>query len=54
MNTSGSRTRSSPYWFGEGVLPRLRAQDLWSHPLHPAEDPRHSAREPFSGAGSSR
>ncbi|MFE6550507.1 LLM class flavin-dependent oxidoreductase [Streptomyces sp. NPDC057746] len=51
---SGYPHLEEAYWFGEGVLPRLRAQGVWSHPLHPAEGPRTGAGEPFAGAGASR
>ncbi|MET8781169.1 LLM class flavin-dependent oxidoreductase [Streptomyces sp. NPDC004589] len=51
---SGYPHLEEAYWFGEGVLPRLRAQGVWSHPLHPAESPRTGAGEPFTGAGASR
>ncbi|MGW0700129.1 LLM class flavin-dependent oxidoreductase [Streptomyces sp. NPDC002867] len=30
---SGYPHLEEAYWFGEGVLPRLRAQGLWTHPL---------------------
>lgn len=35
-----------PYWFGEGVLPRLAAQGLWQHPSGKQAAP--SAQVPFA------
>ncbi len=50
---SGYPHLEEAYWFGEGVLPRLEAQGLWSHPFRPAADDAGS-RVPFFGAGSAR
>jgi alkanesulfonate monooxygenase len=33
---SGYPHLEEAYWFGEGVLPKLRAQGLWTHPFRPA------------------
>ena len=33
---SGYPHLEEAYWFGEGVLPRLRARGLWQHPFHDA------------------
>ncbi len=30
---SGYPHLEEAYWFGEGVLPRLRAEGLWAHPF---------------------
>ncbi|MFE7444794.1 LLM class flavin-dependent oxidoreductase [Streptomyces chartreusis] len=40
------------YWFGEGVLPRLRTQGLWQHPFDTRTAP--SAQVPFAGAATAR
>ncbi|GAA1622193.1 LLM class flavin-dependent oxidoreductase [Catellatospora bangladeshensis] len=47
---SGHPHVEEAYWFGEGVLPILRARGLWTHP---AGDPAHEKPEiPFAAAGS--
>ncbi|WP_225096041.1 LLM class flavin-dependent oxidoreductase [Streptomyces sp. CoH27] len=43
---SGYPHLEEAYWFGEGVLPRLAAQGLWTHPDAPAPGP--SAQVPFA------
>ncbi|MFF8594400.1 LLM class flavin-dependent oxidoreductase [Streptomyces sp. NPDC015220] len=49
---SGYPHLEEAYWFGEGVLPRLRAQGLWRHPNgRPSAAP---APAPFAAAGSPR
>ncbi|RMI36912.1 LLM class flavin-dependent oxidoreductase [Streptomyces triticirhizae] len=40
---SGYPHLEEAYWFGEGVLPRLAARGLWTHPRH-AETPTAAAR----------
>ncbi|GAA2096418.1 LLM class flavin-dependent oxidoreductase [Streptomyces albiaxialis] len=56
---SGYPHLEEAYWFGEGVLPRLRARGLWRHPFR-AEDPGSAdagqtvARTPVAAAGSAR
>ncbi|MGV9457030.1 LLM class flavin-dependent oxidoreductase [Streptomyces sp. NPDC003635] len=44
---SGYPHLEEAYWFGEGVLPRLAARRLWSHPF----GTRTSPQVPFVGAG---
>ncbi|MEU6666755.1 LLM class flavin-dependent oxidoreductase [Streptomyces sp. NPDC046727] len=44
---SGYPHLEEAYWFGEGVLPRLAAQGLWTHPG--ATAPTASAQVPFTG-----
>ncbi|WBO68152.1 LLM class flavin-dependent oxidoreductase [Streptomyces camelliae] len=43
---SGYPHLEEAYWFGEGVLPRLAAQGLWTHPDAPVSGP--SAQVPFA------
>ncbi|MEV5875275.1 LLM class flavin-dependent oxidoreductase [Streptomyces sp. NPDC052101] len=43
---SGYPHLEEAYWFGEGVLPRLAAQGLWTHP--DATAPAPSAQVPFA------
>ncbi|WP_369387298.1 LLM class flavin-dependent oxidoreductase [Streptomyces sp. CG1] len=43
---SGYPHLEEAYWFGEGVLPRLAAQGLWTHPDGTASAP--SAQVPFA------
>ncbi|MFI8946640.1 LLM class flavin-dependent oxidoreductase [Streptomyces sp. NPDC053750] len=45
---SGYPHLEEAYWFGEGVLPRLRAQGLWTHPLRPADTAPCPAPRPAS------
>ncbi|MGW1591589.1 LLM class flavin-dependent oxidoreductase [Streptomyces sp. NPDC002386] len=47
---SGYPHLEEAYWFGEGVLPRLRAQGLWTHPLR-AQGAAPAAQVPFAGSG---
>ncbi|MGW2330432.1 LLM class flavin-dependent oxidoreductase [Streptomyces sp. NPDC001700] len=49
---SGYPHLEEAYWFGEGVLPRLRQQGLWSHPAGPAAAPQPAAQVPFAASGS--
>ncbi|MEU6306569.1 LLM class flavin-dependent oxidoreductase [Streptomyces chartreusis] len=49
---SGYPHLEEAYWFGEGVLPRLRTQDLWQHPFDTRATP--SAQVPFAGAATAR
>ncbi|MBT1090292.1 LLM class flavin-dependent oxidoreductase [Streptomyces sp. Tu102] len=49
---SGYPHLEEAYWFGEGVLPRLRAQGLWQHPFDARATP--SAQVPFAGAAPAR
>jgi alkanesulfonate monooxygenase len=46
---SGYPHLEEAYWFGEGVLPRLRTRGLWQHPAGRPTAP--SAQVPFAGAG---
>lgn len=46
---SGYPHLEEAYWFGEGVLPKLRAQGLWQHPL--GRQAGDAAQIPFAGAG---
>jgi len=48
---SGHPHVEEAYWFGEGVLPLLRARGLWTHPLDAAGNGRDSgpAEVPFAG-----
>ncbi|AQW49206.1 LLM class flavin-dependent oxidoreductase [Streptomyces violaceusniger] len=50
---SGYPHLEEAYWFGEGVLPVLRRQGLWSHPFQPAASEQPTAQVPFAAAGSS-
>ncbi|MEU1708677.1 LLM class flavin-dependent oxidoreductase [Streptomyces sp. NPDC005706] len=50
---SGYPHLEEAYWFGEGVLPRLQAQGLWTHPLRAAKD-TPAAQVPFAGSGTPR
>ncbi|MEU9050781.1 LLM class flavin-dependent oxidoreductase [Streptomyces sp. NPDC048384] len=45
---SGYPHLEEAYAFGEGVLPRLEAQGLWSHPFRSATAPRPEAQIPFA------
>ncbi|MFC9931284.1 LLM class flavin-dependent oxidoreductase [Streptomyces sp. NPDC127190] len=49
---SGYPHLEEAYWFGEGVLPKLRTQGLWRHP--PGQQAAPAAQVPFAGAGSAR
>ena len=49
---SGYPHLEEAYWFGEGVLPRLRTQGLWQHPFDAGATP--SAQVPFAGAATAR
>ncbi|MGR3932958.1 LLM class flavin-dependent oxidoreductase [Streptomyces sp. BRA346] len=49
---SGYPHLEEAYWFGEGVLPRLRQQGLWSHPARPISAPQPAAQVPFAASGS--
>ncbi|QLH25033.1 LLM class flavin-dependent oxidoreductase [Streptomyces sp. Rer75] len=49
---SGYPHLEEAYWFGEGVLPRLRQQGLWSHPARPTAAPQPAAQVPFAASGS--
>nr|WP_260860048.1 LLM class flavin-dependent oxidoreductase [Streptomyces cupreus] len=49
---SGYPHLEETYWFGEGVLPRLAARGLWSHPFR--TEPGSRSQIPFSSAGSTR
>ncbi|GAA3536549.1 LLM class flavin-dependent oxidoreductase [Streptomyces osmaniensis] len=49
---SGYPHLEEAYWFGEGVLPRLRTQGLWQHPFDTRTPP--SAQVPFAGAATAR
>ncbi|RRR87031.1 LLM class flavin-dependent oxidoreductase [Streptomyces sp. RP5T] len=51
---SGYPHLEEAYWFGEGVLPRLQARGLWSHPFRGTTDARPLAQIPFAGAGDRR
>ncbi|MEU0843710.1 LLM class flavin-dependent oxidoreductase [Streptomyces sp. NPDC005962] len=49
---SGYPHLEEAYWFGEGVLPRLRQQGLWSHPAGATATPQPAAQVPFAASGS--
>ncbi|MFE6623335.1 LLM class flavin-dependent oxidoreductase [Streptomyces sp. NPDC057740] len=49
---SGYPHLEEAYWFGEGVLPRLAARGLWTHPFPGASAAAPAAQIPFAGAGS--
>jgi alkanesulfonate monooxygenase len=52
---SGYPHLEEAYWFGEGVLPRLRAQGLWTHPFRPGAVASSSAAQAaLAGAASPR
>ncbi|MEV8593511.1 LLM class flavin-dependent oxidoreductase [Streptomyces sp. NPDC052012] len=51
---SGYPHLEEAYWFGEGVLPRLRARGLWSHPFRGATAAPPVAQIPFADAGGRR
>ncbi|MDN0198577.1 LLM class flavin-dependent oxidoreductase [Streptomyces sp. S.PNR 29] len=51
---SGYPHLEEAYWFGEGVLPRLQARGLWSHPFRGATAARPVAQIPFADAGGRR
>ncbi|MFE8948895.1 LLM class flavin-dependent oxidoreductase [Streptomyces sp. NPDC007856] len=46
---SGYPHLEEAYWWGEGVLPKLQAQDLWRHPYGQQVAP--AAQVPFADAG---
>lgn len=46
---SGYPHLEEAYWFGESVLPKLRAQGLWKHPFGRPAGP--STQVPFAAAG---
>ncbi|MFE6129270.1 LLM class flavin-dependent oxidoreductase, partial [Streptomyces sp. NPDC056437] len=46
---SGYPHLEEAYWFGEGVLPRLRSRGLWAHPQAPAAPAL--SQVPFATAG---
>ncbi|MEV5319380.1 LLM class flavin-dependent oxidoreductase [Streptomyces sp. NPDC052687] len=48
---SGYPHLEEAYWFGEGVLPRLEARGLWTHPFRDPADARPAAQVPFAGTG---
>ncbi|WP_328859806.1 LLM class flavin-dependent oxidoreductase [Streptomyces sp. NBC_00306] len=48
---SGYPHLEEAYWFGEGVLPRLRSRGLWAHPQAPAA--QAVSQVPFATAGGS-
>lgn len=45
---SGYPHLEEAYWFGEGVLPLLRARGLWTHPHAAASRPQASPQVPFA------
>ncbi|MER7572520.1 LLM class flavin-dependent oxidoreductase [Streptomyces sp. NPDC126514] len=49
---SGYPHLEEAYWFGEGVLPRLAARGLWTHPFRTGTVA--GSLTPFAGAGSTR
>ncbi|MFE6360572.1 LLM class flavin-dependent oxidoreductase [Streptomyces sp. NPDC057806] len=49
---SGYPHLEEAYWFGEGVLPRLAARGLWTHPFRTGT--LAGSLTPFAGAGSTR
>ncbi|EFL22128.1 methanesulfonate sulfonatase MsuD [Streptomyces himastatinicus ATCC 53653] len=49
---SGYPHLEEAYWFGEGVLPRLQQQGLWTHPARPTTAPQPAAQVPFAASGS--
>ncbi|MGV9253765.1 LLM class flavin-dependent oxidoreductase [Streptomyces sp. NPDC003697] len=51
---SGYPHLEEAYWFGEGVLPRLEARGLWSHPFRDATAAQPVAQTPFADAGGRR
>ena len=48
---SGYPHLEEAYWFGEGVLTRLEARGLWSHPFHSATAALPVPQTPFADAG---
>ncbi|WP_369180025.1 LLM class flavin-dependent oxidoreductase [Streptomyces mutabilis] len=50
---SGYPHLEEAYWFGEGVLPRLRAQGLWTHPFRPGAVASSSAAQVALAGGAS-
>lgn len=51
---SGYPHLEEAYWFGEGVLPRLEAQGLWTHPFRSATAARTVAQVPLVERESAR
>ncbi|MFF0584532.1 LLM class flavin-dependent oxidoreductase [Streptomyces sp. NPDC003781] len=51
---SGYPHLEEAYWFGEGVLPRLQSQGLWTHPFRGATAEQPVAQVPFADTGSRR
>ncbi|WP_217208086.1 LLM class flavin-dependent oxidoreductase [Streptomyces sp. AC550_RSS872] len=49
---SGYPHLEEAYWFGEGVLPRLEARGLWTHPFPGAPAAAAAAQIPLVDAGS--
>jgi alkanesulfonate monooxygenase len=50
---SGYPHLEEAYWFGEGVLPLLRKQGLWSHPAGATAAPQPAAQVPFAATAGS-
>ncbi|QKV91798.1 LLM class flavin-dependent oxidoreductase [Streptomyces sp. NA02950] len=50
---SGYPHLEEAYWFGEGVLPLLRARGLWAHPARTDAAPPPAAQVPFAVSGTS-
>ncbi|MER5297268.1 LLM class flavin-dependent oxidoreductase [Streptomyces pharetrae] len=51
---SGYPHLEEAYWFGEGVLPELEHQGLWTHPFRDAARVRPTAQVPFAAPAGSR
>ncbi len=49
---SGYPHLEEAYWFGEGVLPRLQAEGLWTHPYQAPAAERPQSPVPFAATGS--
>lgn len=49
---SGHPHLEEAYWFGEGVLPRLRAEGLWTHPYQTPAAEQPQSPVPFAATGS--
>ncbi|MFJ3139280.1 MULTISPECIES: LLM class flavin-dependent oxidoreductase [unclassified Streptomyces] len=49
---SGHPHLEEAYWFGEGVLPRLQAEGLWTHPYQAPAAERPQSPVPFAATGS--